>query len=147
MKMTKTVLLTTLAIGGLLACASARAQESTNMPEAASTNAAPHHPMFRGPSIQRMALILNLTPDQKTKVEPIMDERDQKMRDIFQDNTLSRDDRMAKIQQIRSDTDTQLKPILTDEQFQKWQQMSQPRHRRMMMQPPGVTNGATASAP
>lgn len=153
MKLTKTLLLTALAVGGLLACASVRAQQSTNMPAivpsaiAPSTNAPPHHFMGRGMSIDRLAQMLNLTADQKTKVAPIIDERNTKMHDVFQDSTLSPGDRMAKMKQIRADTDAQLKPILSAEQFQKWMQMSQPRMRRQMMPPPaspGAGNGGSA---
>jgi Spy/CpxP family protein refolding chaperone len=151
MKLTKTLLLTTLALGGLLACLSARAQDSTNLSSSAtSTNAAPRHMMPRGPGIEHLAQILNLTPDQKVKVKPIMDDQWQKMHQLFmdlRDGTVTRDQRMAKMKEIHDATAAQLKPILTDEQFQKWQSASQPHQRPMMMAPPAATNGAAASAP
>ena len=151
MKSTKSLLLATLAIGGLLACASVRAQDSTNTSATAtSTNAVPHHMMMRGPGIERIAQVLNLTPDQKAKVQPILDDQRQKMHDVFMEGrngTITHDEQMAKMKEIHDATAAQLKSILTDEQFQKWQSMSQPRHRPMMMAPPGVTNGAAASAP
>lgn len=147
MKLIKTVFLAALAMGGLLACASVRAQDSTNMPAATpSTNAPPHHMMGRGMSMERVAQALNLTDDQKAEVAPILDDQRKKMHDIFQDNTLSRADKMAKIKQIHEDTAAQLKPILTGEQFQKWEKMSQPRQRHPMTPPPasGADNGGSA---
>lgn len=149
MKLIKTVFLTTLAVGGLLACVSAPAQDSTNMPAASFTNAPPRHMTPRGPSIGYLVRALNLTDEQKAKVQPIMDEQFQKMqqlREDFQDGTVTRDQIMAKREEIREATTAQLKSVLTDQQFQKWEMMSQ--HRRPpMMRPPGVTNGAAASAP
>jgi hypothetical protein len=151
MKSTKTLLLAALALGGLLTCVSARAQDSTNLPASAtSTNAVPRHMMPRGPSVELLAQRLNLTADQKAKVQPIMDDERQKMHQLFMDarnGAMTRDERMAKMKEIREATTAQLKPILTDEQFQKWQSMSPSRPRPMMMAPPGVTNGAAASAP
>ncbi len=148
MKLTKTLLLTTLAIGGLLACASVRAQDSTNQPSATpSTNAPPHRMMGRGPSIDRLAQILNLTADQKAKVAPILEEQHQKTHKVFLDNTLSRDEKIAQMKEIHDATAAQLKPILTDEQFQKWEKMSQPRQHRPTTPPPGAGNGASSSAP
>ena len=146
MKSNKTILLTVLAVGGMLACVSVRAQENTNTPAVApSTNAAPHHPMMmRGPSMDRLAQMLNLTPDQKAKVEPVIDQRNEKMRAVFQDQTLSRDDKMAKIKQIRSDTDTQMKAILNDDQFAQWQKLTQPRQRRPMTPPPAAPGASAA---
>lgn len=150
MKLIKTLFLTTLTIGSLLACASVQAQDSTNAPTAApSTNAPPRHMIPRGPSIEHLAQILNLTADQKAKVEPIMNDQFQKMHQVFMDyrsGALTRDQRMAKMAELHEATTAQLKSILTDEQFQKWEKLTQP-HRPPMMAPPGLTNGAAASAP
>jgi hypothetical protein len=74
-KLTKTVFLTTLAVGGLFACASVRAQNSTtntsaSTPEAANTNTAPR--MIRNGHMDRLIQALNLTSDQKAQVVPIL---------------------------------------------------------------------------
>jgi Spy/CpxP family protein refolding chaperone len=149
MKLTKTILLA-LALGGLLACVSVRAQDSTNAAAgAASTNAVPHHPMMRGPSIDRLAQMLNLTADQKAKVQPIMDDNREKMRQLFMDvhnGTVAREDARAKAKEIHDATAAQMKTVLTAEQFQKWQSMSQMR-RPPMQTPPAATNNAAGSAP
>ncbi len=128
MKSSKTIFLATLAAAGLFAAGSAFGQDTTtNAPAAgASTNAAPRG--MRG----RMDIgkMLNLTDDQKAKVQPILDAQREKARAIMQDDSLSQDDKRTKMKALRDDTSAQLKPILTPEQFQKWQTM-QTRMRRM----------------
>lgn len=148
----KTVFFAALAAGGLLACASAFAQESTNKPASAWSTNAPPHRAIRGPDIDRLAQILDLTADQKAKVQPIMDEQWQKIHDLFQQvraGTIAPGQRMAKINEIRNATDAQMKSVLTAEQYQKWQGLSQPRPRMMRPMPPvsAPTNGAAPRAP
>jgi len=128
MKLRKTMFLTALAAAGLFAVGSASAQDAaTNAPAAgAITNAAPHS-MRRGPDI---AKLLNLTDDQKAQVMPIMDAQRKKMSALYNDDSLSTDDKRAKIKAIRYETNAQLKTILTADQYAKWQQ-SQARMRRM----------------
>lgn len=68
---------------------------------------------------------LNLTPQQKAKVLPILAEEAPKVRAIKNDNSLSK---MQKIQQIRAihqQTDPQMKAILSPDQYQKLQAIRQ----------------------
>jgi hypothetical protein len=145
MKSNKTLLLAALVASSLLACGTVRAQDSmTNSP---STNAAPR--MIQRPSAaDRIGKYLGLTDDQKAKFQTIYDGEREKMRAVFQDNTLSTDDKRAKANTIRDDTTAQLKDILTPDQFDKWNKM-QTRGRRMMAPPPTttVTNAPAAPAP
>lgn len=127
MKFTKPMLIAALVAGNLFAWDMAlRADDSTNTPPAnpPAANAKSHARGF-----DRMAEDLNLTADQKPKVKTIMDAQMQKMRDLHQDNSLSRDDKHAKMKAIHEDTATQLKAVLTADQFAKWQKMSQHMHR------------------
>ena len=77
----------------------------------------------RGPNFDMIAQQLNLTDDQKPKVKTILDDQRQKMRDLRQNEDLSRDDRMAQMKSIREDTDAKLKAVLTSDQFEQWQKM------------------------
>ncbi len=68
---------------------------------------------------------LNLTPQQKTKILPILADEGPKVQKIKNDNSLSS---MQKIQQIRAihkQTDPQMKAILSPEQYQKLQTIRQ----------------------
>jgi protein CpxP len=142
MKLSKTTFLAALTAASLFAAGPAFGQDATtNAPATgATTNAPPRAPRGR----MDVAKMLNLTDDQKAQVQPILDAQRQKMNAVRQDTSLSPDDMRAKMKQIRDDTSTQLKPILTPEQFQKWQTM-QTRMRRMS--PPPGGNAPAPGAP
>ncbi len=145
MTLTKTTILTIAAVAGLLACGPLRAQDATNAPAAnpaAHTNAAPHI-MMRGPNLDGFARMLNLTDAQKSQVEPIWISDLQQRHAVFQDRTLSPQEMRDKLNVIRDETNTKLKAILTPDQFEKWQRMTQPRMHRMM--PPSAATNAPAS--
>lgn len=149
MKLTKALVFTVLAAGGLIASGSAPAQDSTNAPvPTVSTNSQPLRPhvMFRGPSIDRLAQVLNLTDAQKAQIQPILEGEHQKMRDLRDDTSLSTDDRRSKMKEIRDDTTTQLQAILTPDQFAKWQTMSHARRPRPTQTPTVSTNTPAGSA-
>ncbi len=71
--------------------------------------------------LQAISQQLNLTPEQKAKVFPILADEGPKVQAIKNNNSLSK---MQKIQQIRAihqQTDPQMKAILSPEQYQKLQ--------------------------
>ena len=87
---------------------------------------------------------LNLTADQKPKVQSIMEAQMQKMRDLRQDTSLTVEDRRAKAKAIHENTVTQMKAVLTADQFQKWQDMqSKMRSHRNGPPPAGTPPPAT----
>lgn len=140
MKLRKTTFLTALTAASLFAAAPAFGQNATtNAPAAGAPTKAP-----RGGRMD-IAKMLNLTDDQKAKVQPILDAQRDKARAIMQDDSLSQDDKRAKMKQIRDDTTAQLKPILTADQFATWQKM-QTRMRRMSP-PAGGGNAPAPGAP
>ena len=127
MKSTKTLLFAALAAGSLLVGSQALAQDSTNAVPA--TPPAGGRGMRGAPNIDQLATTLKLTDDQKTKVKPILDAQQQKIRDLRADTTLSPEDRRTKMQAIRDDTLKQLKDVLTPEQYDQYQKLGQ-RGRR-----------------
>lgn len=117
-------LLTAFALGSLLTLSlAAFAQDATNTPPPAGSRPPGPGARGRGPNFDMIAQRLNLTDDQKPKVKAIFDEQRQKMRDLRNNQDLSRDDRMAQMQTIRKDTDAKLKDVLTADQFKQWQEM------------------------
>ena len=141
--MKKMMFLAALAAGGVFTCGPALAQNATNTMSgmAMATNAVP------APTPHSRIDLLNLTPDQKTKVMAILAKQRLEMGPIVGDGTLSQADKMAKIKAIRDDTAAQLKLVLTPDQFQRWMRM-QPRMRRLSPPPPlTTTNAPAASAP
>jgi periplasmic protein CpxP/Spy len=139
MKSTKIMIVAALAAGALLAGGSSMlAQDSTNTPPAGGPPPGEHGPGMKGgrPDI---ATALNLTDDQKPKVQEIMKGAMEKRKALREDTSLTPEDKRAKAKEIQDDTATQLKAVLTPEQFAKWQKMSQHMHRP----PPGADNGGT----
>jgi periplasmic protein CpxP/Spy len=115
MKSTKTLLIAALAAGALLAGSSPlHAQQATNTP--------PIHAGMKGH--QDIAKQLDLTEDQKPKVEAIMKGAAEKGRALHGDTSLTPEEKKAKAKTIREETAAQLKGVLTPEQFTKWQEMS-----------------------
>jgi len=147
MKSTKTLFLAALTAGSLLAFGMvANAGNTTNNPPSTPPAGAPPPggPGMRGQAgSDRLAELLNLTDDQKPKVKAILEDQRKKMGDLRQDTSLTPEDRKAKMKAIRENTATQMKAVLTADQFQKWQAMqSQMRNR-----PPGGGNaGGTPPA-
>jgi len=74
----------------------------------------------RGDRLAQMAKELDLTDAQKEKIKPILQDQAKAMTDLRDNKDLSREDRMAKMKEIREGLSAKLKPILTPEQFEKW---------------------------
>ena len=136
MKLNKTLALAALIAGSLLAGSTLQAQDATNTPPAG----APPGGMHARPDFAKE---LNLTEDQKPKFKEIMQGRMEKMKELRADTTASAEDKKAKGKAIQEDTTKQLKALLTDEQFAKWQKMGQGMHRP----PAGAPGGAAPATP
>ena len=66
---------------------------------------------------------LNLTSEQQTQIKPILESESQQMQELRGNTSLSQQDRMAKMQEIRQTTASQIKPILNADQQTKFEQM------------------------
>jgi len=74
---------------------------------------------------QAIAQQLNLTPQQKEKVLPILIDEGPKVQAIKNDNSLSKMQKMQQLRAIHQQTDPQMKAILSPEQYQKLQAIRQ----------------------
>lgn len=145
MKLPNLTLLAALAVGGMLMALPASAQNApTNMPAANPAMGVHPRPM-RGPNIDRLAQVLNLTDAEKTKVKSVLGGESNQIHDVITNNSLSREEKMDKIQAIREGTTAQMKAILTPDQFQKFQRMMP--HPRPMIRRSTATNAPPQSAP
>jgi Spy/CpxP family protein refolding chaperone len=72
---------------------------------------------------QTIAQQLNLTPQQKEKILPILADEVPKVNAIKNDNSLSGMMKMQQIRAIHQQTDPQMKAILSPEQYQKLKQI------------------------
>ena len=73
---------------------------------------------------------LNLTDDQVAKLKPVMQEEGKKLRELRSDTTLSREDKLSKVKTIHQDLAAKVKPILTTEQYSKWEKMQEGARKR-----------------
>jgi Spy/CpxP family protein refolding chaperone len=72
---------------------------------------------------QAIAQQLNLTPEQKGKILPILVDEVPKVEKLKADNSLSKIQKVQQIRAIHQQTDPQMKAILTPEQYKKLQEI------------------------
>jgi Spy/CpxP family protein refolding chaperone len=131
-------LLCTVALSGLLGfgvtAALAQDASSQQQPATAPPMHGPRHQMG-SPDAQlaRLTKKLNLTSDQQTQIKPLLENQQQQIMQVHQDQSLSRQDRMSKVQSIHEDTKGKIEAVLNDDQKQKYETMEQKmqeRHQR-----------------
>lgn len=91
----------------------------------------PKGPMSADQRLQHMTQMLNLTTDQQTKIKPILENESQQMQALRADTSMTREDKFGKMRAIRQTANSQINPILTTEQQQKWQQMHNEMRQHM----------------
>ncbi len=75
--------------------------------------------------LEAMMKELNLTPDQKTKLLPIFREEMPKIEAIKSNTSLTGRQKLQQLRAVHEQTDTQVKPILSADQYAKLQQIRQ----------------------
>ena len=94
----------------------------------------PEGPQGRGPgfpNIQRMAQELNLTEDQRTRIRGFLDDARTQAQALRNDTTLTRGQRIDRIDEIRSRTQDNIRSILTVEQQMKADDLRKQAQERM----------------
>ena len=82
--------------------------------------------------MQMMSQQLQLTEPQKEKIMPILVEEAPKIKAVKSDTSIPQSERLAKLMQIRNDSDSKIRPLLTPTQQQKLDQMRQQQRQQMM---------------
>jgi protein CpxP len=102
--------------------------QSASPPVSAQSQASrPAHVPNPRHQAKKMAKQLGLTPDQVSKIEPILADRDQQVQGLRSDTTLAPTDRKAKMHSLRQESDSRIEAILTDAQKQQYEQIKQTR--------------------
>jgi len=78
--------------------------------------------------LKKLSEDLNLTPDQEDQVRPILREMHDSMGKIEQDQNLSDDERKAQKHAAFMKADSQIRPILNDDQKKTLDQLEQQMH-------------------
>ena len=73
--------------------------------------------------MQELTTKLNLTADQQTKVKAILEENHQKMQATMKDESLSKEDKHAKMKEMHNAVHAQVRDVLTDDQKPKFDAM------------------------
>jgi Spy/CpxP family protein refolding chaperone len=85
--------------------------------------------------IAAMKESLKLTDDQVAKLKPIFAKNAEKTKAIREDQSLSQEDRRAKMQELFKSLDEELKPVLTPEQQAKYKEDVEKRRQQRGQRP------------
>jgi protein CpxP len=120
----KTLLVLLILLGGAAAM-STHAQSPSQTPGAAP--AAPQHSPTE--VVEMLGKRLSLSDEQKSKILPIITERQQKIQALRNDASLPPQQRMSQVQSIMKDSDAKINALLTPEQQQGYSQIEQGMRR------------------
>lgn len=130
--------LAALALSGLLALGATSAlYAQTNDGQQQGHWGGGHHRMDPDQQLRHLTRALELTPDQQSQIKPILEDRQQKAQALFQNQSLSREDRRSQMQSIRSDSNAKIEAVLNDQQKQKFEAMQQRMQERMQQRQGG----------
>jgi len=82
--------------------------------------------------LEALAKQLNLTPDQKVKLLPILEAEAPKLKAIKADTTMPPMQKLEKIRAIHQEADPKVKSILSPAQYEQWQTIRQQEIREMV---------------
>lgn len=129
--------LVTLSVAGVLLFGMAGAAQAQDQatPQEGQSQAQPewrgHHgrPMDPDAQLAHMTRQLGLTQEQQAQIKPVLVAHQQQMQALFQDQSLSPEDRRTKAHAISDETHQKIASFLTDEQKQKQAAMEERMHR------------------
>ena len=84
--------------------------------------------------LQQMATTLQLTDDQKAQIKPIIMAEAPKIKALKDDTSMPQMQKMRQIKKLADGVDAKIKPILTPDQYQKFQEMRMQQRDQMMQQ-------------
>jgi hypothetical protein len=126
------------------------AQDQTTAPSGQQQGQWGHgqrRPMDPDRQLAHLTKTLNLSTDQQTQIKPILLDRQQKMQALWQDQSLSRQDRRSKAIAIQQDTKTKLEAALNDQQKQQFDAMQAKMQARRQHRMGGENQAPPSSAP
>ena len=81
--------------------------------------------------VKHLSKKLNLSSDQQAKLKPILEDQRTQMEAVHNDASLSRQDRMSKMQDLRKSSDEQIKAVLNSDQQKNFDKMRSEQQERM----------------
>ena len=125
-----TLVLAALSLG---VCAYSFAQENPSGGQEPKSASGQHRGGWASPTemTQRLTKELNLTSDQQTKVQTILEEQQKQMQTLRQDTSSTPEDRRAKMMEIHKNSTSQIRAVLNDDQQKKFDEMQAKREQEM----------------
>jgi protein CpxP len=146
--------LCTIALSGLFALgipALSAAAQDTMQPQggAMQQGGGMHHGMSADDQLAHMTKRYKLTSDQQSQIKPILEAQQQSMMQMHSDTSMSREDKMAKMQSMREDNKTKIEAVLNDDQKKKYEadQARMQQRRQDHMGNGGNMGGSGDNAP
>lgn len=136
--------------GASLAVAQDSAQSGSAAPqtqEQESGGGRHHREMDPAKRTQHLTKKLDLTADQQSKVQSILQDEKTRMQNNMQDTSTSKQDRRAKFMEVHKNADDQIRAVLTPEQQKKWDDMQSQRQEHMMKHHGGADQGTSSQPP
>jgi hypothetical protein len=90
-----------------------------------------HHGMDPAKRTAELTKKLNLTSDQQSKVQNILQSEKSQMESLHQDSSTSQQDRRAKMMDIHKTSSDQIRALLDSTQQKKWDEMQAKREQWM----------------
>jgi periplasmic protein CpxP/Spy len=87
--------------------------------------------------LEHLTQALDLTADQQSQIKPVLMDRQQKLQALFQNQSLSQDDRRTQARSVVEESNTKIESVLNDQQKQKFAAMQQRMRRGPGGPPPG----------
>jgi Spy/CpxP family protein refolding chaperone len=149
MSRTAALLLTPTLLFGLTLAAQTAPPAAPNTPQSSAqapmTEPTPQAQAHE--TIEKVGADLNLTPDQKSKLEPVLTAQIQQVRELRADPNMTPQQKQAKFQQGMADTHAKIEAILTPEQKQKLAQLSQQHAQQQQQAQPPAAAPAPSQGP
>jgi len=131
-------------ISGAAAVARDSSQSDTTAPQTQGQEggAGRHHrEMDPAKRTQHLAKKLNLSSEQQSKIQGLLQDEKTQMQSLKQDASSSQQDRRAKFMEIHKNTSEQIRASLNPDQQKKWDEMQSERKQRMMKHRGGSNQG------
>ena len=153
--MLKYSLFTAALAGVLISGASlAMAQDSTQSGSAAPQTQGQeagegqhHREMDPAKRTQHLTKKLNLSAEQQSKIQGLLQNEQTQMQNLRQDTSGSQQDRRAKFMDVAKNTNEQIRTSLNPDQQKKWDEMLSERKEHMMKHHGGSDQGSSSQPP